>query len=907
MRKALHIHMLIQLLGFGHPSDIFGSDLLPNIFRRLWYFIASICFRSTESFARYMQVDAAMTAVQKEPLLPLTKKQRGMIGEVRSMASEKAQLSARGLAELPSERPMYTPMSYSASEIHKDAGVCEHVWAAGCVKQVAASTRKTGNHVCRPDVCHKGTLGRKGFCRMMFWHWARWVDEKKEATAKRSHGLALHARWDGQGHPPTHDAPPLLGSPALEISHPFHFKMTPSMLLGPTCNHDLGVLLRLGKFQGTSRSDVALQKREPNAVGIDHSVKRVMLVSADSQGAIRTWDGADHVPASEPKGPASVKSIGIQQKEAISSMLSSMGDHEFYCATYATKDQPHIEGLLVTLADGLRAKERDIMLARENGEDVAPHEVCRRFLHNLMASTNRRMHKGFPEMLSYLLRKPMEYCSHRFVSLMIEARLRRAMGVVTAASRGDSLPSLDADKRIGIGVANKCEVTEVDYNFRPEALISFPLYFFMAACVAHPRLNEQSMDWHVIAHQETSSDGQVVLLRQRSYHPDPITSKIYPGEPLCGKDNRPLHRYAYYVKLLTTSPWRVPVLYGRMPRTPTETSTAYERGVYGLFLMMLFRPHRVVEDLSKFVYDNKQAPANEDEAWDMVYQEFERWRQGVDAQAAEARAFEIDDEARSRVQPHIETLLASEPEFNSPHWWSCMISDKLRNYDTGMSKHGTDMSSMPTDVDDLPKFHATADLHAKDVKQDNASFLAREDDMDNGFDVDMRHGGDVHDCVEEDVTRRLPRSEAPTTAVHCGVLPPGCGLSEFHLPPSKIHGRSAEARYWQGFVTQFHEALPAADCETACRAQESDWHISSEEAVSAMERQRNFFQSIDRSDYDPKCCTPSSIELTGPSAGASKNSKDDFSITECIWGNNSIKFIFAWIFNEFIYRAYDKT
>jgi hypothetical protein len=29
------------------------------------------------------------------------------------------------------------------------------------------------------------------------------------------------------------------------------------------------------------------------------------------------------------------------------------------------------------------------------------------------------MHKGFPEMLTYLLRKPMEYCSHTFVYVSI--------------------------------------------------------------------------------------------------------------------------------------------------------------------------------------------------------------------------------------------------------------------------------------------------------------------------------------------------------------------------------------------------------------------------------------------------------------------------------------------------------
>ena len=227
MRKALHIHMLVQLLGFSHPTDVFGSDLLPNVFRGLWYFIASICFRSTEGFADYLQVDEAMEAVQKEPLLPLTKKQRGMIGEVRSMACERAQLHARGLAEMPSERPAYLPMSYIVSDIHTDAAVDEKTWAARTVSLVAASTRKSGNHVCRPDVCHKGPLGKKGFCRMMFWHWARRLDAKKGVTAQRSHGLALRARWDGRSAPPIHDAPPLIGCPALEISHPFHFKIPP--------------------------------------------------------------------------------------------------------------------------------------------------------------------------------------------------------------------------------------------------------------------------------------------------------------------------------------------------------------------------------------------------------------------------------------------------------------------------------------------------------------------------------------------------------------------------------------------------------------------------------------------------------------------------------------------------------
>ena len=88
MRKALHIHMLIQLLGFSHPRDLFSTSVLPDTFRRVWYFMASICFRSTEAFAHYTREDAAMHSLESKPLLPLTKKQQGMIGVLGGPGSQ---------------------------------------------------------------------------------------------------------------------------------------------------------------------------------------------------------------------------------------------------------------------------------------------------------------------------------------------------------------------------------------------------------------------------------------------------------------------------------------------------------------------------------------------------------------------------------------------------------------------------------------------------------------------------------------------------------------------------------------------------------------------------------------------------------------------------------------------------
>ena len=55
-------------------------------------------------------------------------------------------------------------------------------------------------------------------------------------------------------------------------------------------------------------------------------------------------------------------------------MLEAMGDHEFYCSCYSSKEAPQIDILLVTLADGLDAKTREIAAARESGEIISVQE-----------------------------------------------------------------------------------------------------------------------------------------------------------------------------------------------------------------------------------------------------------------------------------------------------------------------------------------------------------------------------------------------------------------------------------------------------------------------------------------------------------------------------------------------------
>ena len=127
------------------------------------------------------------------------------------------------------------------------------------------------------------------------------------------------------------------------------------MMLGPVCNHDLNCFLRL-----------------PSGTADD-----------------TTGQGAQNA------------------------MLDAMGDHEYYSASYASKEEPHIEGLLHTLMDGVRRKEKDIAALREAGEDITARDTARRILHRLVSCTNRRMHKGFPDMLTCSAQEAigvLQYC-----------------------------------------------------------------------------------------------------------------------------------------------------------------------------------------------------------------------------------------------------------------------------------------------------------------------------------------------------------------------------------------------------------------------------------------------------------------------------------------------------------------
>ena len=87
-----------------------------------------------------------------------------------------------------------------------------------------------------------------------------------------------------------------------------------------------------------------------------------------------------------------------------------------------------------------------------------------------------------------------------------------------------------------------------------------------------------------------------LVVRQASFNPEPLMSKSVPHRCLQDTDGQPLHSYGYYVRLHTHRAWRVPLLHGRCPKVPGNTSPPKEKCMYTLFLMLLVRPHRPMDD-----------------------------------------------------------------------------------------------------------------------------------------------------------------------------------------------------------------------------------------------------------------------------------------------------------------------
>ena len=609
--------------------------------------------------------------------MPLKPQQRARLTSEVIQATTAAQLMARGLNAMSSgtHDTVQTPFVNWIPAAFGDATLPARAWEAQACREINAASLQVGNHACRPRVCSSKRHGISGkFCRMLFWNWHKVIDTKtKKSVYRRFHGRELIPRWDGSGLPPILSTPPHQFQAALERNHPYHYKGNPGVVLGPRSNHDVGLLIRF----------VRSVNGELPELGSD------------------AW------------------------KASVNALIETIVDHEFYCSNYAAKEEPHAEGLLHSLYDAkLRHDQRfaqrrveqeqrrdlsGVVIVEEADGSLA--DRARILMQMLVSAVNRGRHIGFPQIYAYLRGDPNHYTSHQFVNYSFDQSYRffqadidyikkqslsppQSKANQSNAGRGDGLRFQPMSSRT-------YAATHVvhDYDWRPDCLELFPLCFFIAGTDTVSRLPTRDGTWNW--HEECDSSGAVVgrhpcyqyreadersWVKSRKVRDSTGKFVSLRGKELCV--------YDHYRMLRLSTPWRIPILFGKMPSKPHADSTLEEKFNYAAFMLFLFRPwRRPAKDMATWA----PRPPNSvtDDMHAGIYAEYIRWSAHVEDQAKPyyTGAFTRD----------------SWPSYNTADWWACMVYPRLLNFDLILSRRVEMKGAKPFQPDSIDGFPTVVD------------------------------------------------------------------------------------------------------------------------------------------------------------------------------------------------------
>lgn len=579
-----HAHMLIHLLGFQHPEDLFDHADFHQTFSNAWQYFASISFASPEAFARYVGGTTALQALHTAPVLPVTPKQCELLGP--NLATEI--LARQRRARLPTT-PQTPPPDHERPTIHPDAIPWPHsvhtdcdnydAWAATSALLANQAAIAFGNHVCLPATCHK--RGKK-YCRMLYWHWSQRAQKNNATKLHRTPGLPLAEAWPALGLPPLIQAKPHAGLPALERHHPFHYKMTPSLVLGCHINHDLGLLFRFP-------------------------------------------DPAQH----------------LSKQESIDQMIDAISTHEYYCAGYLQKGSDPCQGLLHTLHDAKTQCDRALV----QEADKIPQAItdatrnAHRLFCRMIFSMNKRHRFGFPSIYAYLVGKPSYYCSHDFVLLPLYLHMRTAVSSVTSGSARTTPLSTEATlpdtsvPRSPPPASTAPTYLPYDYPWRPRTLEAMNFYFFAASTTVVTTLPAEGWLWPLLLDAAGVATYHPAIIRRSA---DPrfmaFSASCRQRHLLDPRTNQPFSKCDHYRLLHLDKPWRLPQILGAPTQKPAADASAQEKGEYALAAMLLFRPWRHTGAAVRawtdphLPSDRVPTPA---ETWQALHTSFLAWRHSL--------------------------------------------------------------------------------------------------------------------------------------------------------------------------------------------------------------------------------------------------------------------------------------
>ena len=255
LRGSLHLHMLIHLYAFSTPAAFLArlQSVWGTLADRLLQWTSSLLATSLESIPRAWNLpcdsQALFTALQP---LPYSTRQRALLSAHEAamwdfdLASQTWFLASTTEHFCP-QPPWFEPPADSSGpallfapwprQYLMQAGDAAD-WSRHLLFDLRHSALHCCLHECRPRTCHKGAIGRLGFCRMGFWHWCNVNPALQPPVWQRRHGLPL------QDRPTVGSVPPLAGVLLTERHHPFHTRFNAGVLAAVKCNHDLSVLVR---------------------------------------------------------------------------------------------------------------------------------------------------------------------------------------------------------------------------------------------------------------------------------------------------------------------------------------------------------------------------------------------------------------------------------------------------------------------------------------------------------------------------------------------------------------------------------------------------------------------------------------------------------------------------------------
>ena len=256
LRGSLHLHMLVHTYPFSTPAAFVDKleGALPEFTSRLLAWTNTCLSTSLEALPALWELEKpAAELFANLQALPYSMKQQQRLGEQLAQSWDFARASSQWyfgdatraftpvapwsdpLRDAAEERRSFLPWprNYMANPAYLDVESLVPM----LLYDLRHSVVQCCLHDCRPRTCHKGFLGKCGFCRLGYWHWQPLQDSDPE-TWQRCHGLPLSSQsYVGR-------TPPHVGLLLTERHHPYHTRFNSFLLATAKCNHDVSILVR---------------------------------------------------------------------------------------------------------------------------------------------------------------------------------------------------------------------------------------------------------------------------------------------------------------------------------------------------------------------------------------------------------------------------------------------------------------------------------------------------------------------------------------------------------------------------------------------------------------------------------------------------------------------------------------